>query len=833
MGYDNHWLQYLVTPSLNFTGISNAMLTFKLYYAVEAPGGEPPPYDGWDGCNVWVSLNGGTTWQVVNPQFPAYNCQNLYSFGEEWGMGAGIAGWGGSSGGWVDAQFNLASLAGQSNVKFRFAFCSDPAWCTINDPNLYGMFVDNVLIQAGTTTLLSNNADGVALPGPFTFDGGGIAGDYWAMTTSSFHSATHSMQCQHAGHFNLQDALVSPWLTIPTGIVTKFQYWLWCDLPDFDGDGNNSLEDYYHVELSTNGSVWSEVFYDYGDTSRPGGWSVGWEQYVPGDPFNGNMEMDLSAWAGQQIKLRFRVITDNDNNGGIGTGLYIDDFELYTVPGLQHDVSAQNMWVPMPTSVYFDTVHCSVELHNLGLSNEPLVPAFWRVNFGSPTPLIPWAAIQPLQFVTKTFDWVTPTTGNYFMDSYTGLVSDLDHSNDTSKAGLVELTAANVLEFGYDNRQYSYEPSVYYFNFDPGEGAYVRYTPTADGVNFNMDGQQLRAYFQNAGQIRVHIYQAGTATQPGLEVTNWVASVTQIYPNWQTFSISTIAYLQNTHTDFWVWYETMTAGQAQIMGWNDIIHGEGHFFANFGSGLQPSLYDFFARARFAPDVTPTPPVDITLTPVSPPIVIPPGGGSFNFNATLTNTTTSPQACDAWIMMQLPSMAWYGPVLGPIPLTLPASATITRLRTQAIPGSAPAGLYTYRGYVGTYATSVKWDSSSFTFTKSTVPSDGGWVGDWNNSGESFTTGLTVVSVPDAYRLGAAYPNPFNPETTIEFALPQDGITQLAVYSVNGSLVKMLVNGWQAAGLHRVTFEASGLPSGLYLYKMTSGDFTSTQKMVLMK
>lgn len=597
MGYDNHWLQYLVTPELDFTGYFGPVLTFRMFHVVEDPAGATAPYDGWDGCNVWISLNQGQTWTVLTPAFPAYDSQSLYSFGEEWGMGPNIPGWTGASGTptdttWVDAQFNLAAAGGRPSVMIRFAFCSDPAYCTLDDPDVVGFFVDEVSIDDGANNLLYNDADGIATPSEFTFDTGPSAGDYWVLTTQSQHSGTNSMLCDHAGHYNLSDALVSPWLDIPAGETTKFRFWLWCYLEDFDGDSNNYLEDYYHVEVSTDESVWQEVFYDYGDVSRPGGAAVGWEQYLPGMPFNGNIQMDLSAYGGQQIKLRWRVITDGNDDGGIGDGLYIDDVELFTT-GFDNDVSAQKMLIPMPTSAYFDTIHGSVELHNVGALDQPSVPSFWRVD-GVATPLAPWVSIPSGGMVLKAINWTTPDLGSYFLDAYTQLGTDQDRSNDTSKAGLVEITPADVFEFGYDNRQYSYE-SGYYFLFDPGEGAYIRYTPSDDGVSMNISGDYLKARFFDAGSIRIHIYEAGTPTTPGPEVATFDETVTLTAPNWQTFDISSVTYLQNTNTDFWVFYEMIDTSSAHLTG-NDIVHGEGHFFADFGSGMEPSDYDFFARA---------------------------------------------------------------------------------------------------------------------------------------------------------------------------------------------------------------------------------------------
>jgi hypothetical protein len=226
---------------------------------------------------------------------------------------------------------------------------------------------------------------------------------------------------------------------------------------------------------------------------------------------------------------------------------------------------------------------------------------------------------------------------------------------------------------------------------------------------------------------------------------------------------------------------------------------------------------------------PPPNVTISMVPVSPPIVIPAGGGSFNFNATLTNNETGAQTFGVWIMVQLPNQAWYGPVLGPVNLTLPASGSITRQRSQTVPGSAPAGQYLYEGRIGSYPSAV-WDFDNFTFTKSAL-GDGGFVGGWNNDGESFEVGA-AAALPADLSL-SAYPNPFNPTATIRYSLPAASQVSLQIYDLSGRLAASLVNGWRDAGNHEVTFDGSGLASGVYLAKLSAGDVTSTQKLMLLK
>ncbi|MFA7057625.1 MAG: FlgD immunoglobulin-like domain containing protein, partial [Candidatus Cloacimonadales bacterium] len=84
----------------------------------------------------------------------------------------------------------------------------------------------------------------------------------------------------------------------------------------------------------------------------------------------------------------------------------------------------------------------------------------------------------------------------------------------------------------------------------------------------------------------------------------------------------------------------------------------------------------------------------------------------------------------------------------------------------------------------------------------------------------------------------YPNPFNPETTISYAVPQTGKVKIDVYNIKGQKVKTLVNEHRTAGQHSVVWNGTDndnkqVSSGVYLYKMKSGKFSTTNKMILMK
>ena len=89
------------------------------------------------------------------------------------------------------------------------------------------------------------------------------------------------------------------------------------------------------------------------------------------------------------------------------------------------------------------------------------------------------------------------------------------------------------------------------------------------------------------------------------------------------------------------------------------------------------------------------------------------------------------------------------------------------------------------------------------------------------------------MPAEYSLEQNYPNPFNPSTTIEFALPHSGFATLKVYNILGEEVATLMAGDHAAGSFKATWDASGLPSGVYFYRLTAGDYVQTKKSILMR
>jgi hypothetical protein len=90
-----------------------------------------------------------------------------------------------------------------------------------------------------------------------------------------------------------------------------------------------------------------------------------------------------------------------------------------------------------------------------------------------------------------------------------------------------------------------------------------------------------------------------------------------------------------------------------------------------------------------------------------------------------------------------------------------------------------------------------------------------------------------SGPKEFKLEQNYPNPFNPTTTIQYQLSQNVKVTLKVYDILGSEVATLINEEQEAGYKEVKFNAVNIASGMYVYRLTSGNYVSTKKMMVVK
>jgi hypothetical protein len=234
--------------------------------------------------------------------------------------------------------------------------------------------------------------------------------------------------------------------------------------------------------------------------------------------------------------------------------------------------------------------------------------------------------------------------------------------------------------------------------------------------------------------------------------------------------------------------------------------------------------------------TETPPeiiVDLTYLSGSP---VPAGGGNLDFDLYLENASGEAQDFDAWL-----EIAYEGGTPNTVVLrsftNYLAGWTINRPGMYyPIASTYVAGNYTFTGKAGINPI-FAWDESGFPFVKEGTDHIAGFVPfPVDGAQDPFDEIIKGDShnAPAEFGMINAYPNPFNPTTVLSYQLSVISHVSLRIYDVSGRLVESPLNNvWRDAGVHEITFDASNLTSGLYIYRLTAGDLNATGKMVLLK
>ncbi len=250
-------------------------------------------------------------------------------------------------------------------------------------------------------------------------------------------------------------------------------------------------------------------------------------------------------------------------------------------------------------------------------------------------------------------------------------------------------------------------------------------------------------------------------------------------------------------------------------------------------------------------------LQLTLNPYDPYLQVPPIGGPVYFHVSLHNITSSPVDTDVWAAAV--TSGGNRVPLQHLNVHLNPFQTLTRAWVVVnVPGTAPAGTYTYQALAGEHPSLIL-AGDSFNFTKlpgisspygptdaaKDLISPEGWtLTGWdstnqppdgaNDNASTAENGLTVSdNLPTEFAV-AAYPNPFNERATITLSLPESGEVTAQIYDITGRRVATLMNGSAAAGVHRLEWDANGLASGVYYLRVQSGDReTAIRKLALVR
>ena len=110
---------------------------------------------------------------------------------------------------------------------------------------------------------------------------------------------------------------------------------------------------------------------------------------------------------------------------------------------------------------------------------------------------------------------------------------------------------------------------------------------------------------------------------------------------------------------------------------------------------------------------------------------------------------------------------------------------------------------------------------------------GNVTEWASNTVTVLDNLSLTNMPTEVSLSPAYPNPFNPSTSLSYTVPQDGNVKLSVYDISGRLVENLVSSYQEAGSYNAVWNAANISSGVYFVRLSASSEMLTQKVMLIK
>ena len=607
-----------------------------------------------------------------------------------------------------------------------------------------------------------------------------------------------------------------------------------------DADGDVNMVPMNGLEFA-----WEQYFYDYGDITRPG--SLGWEEYPVGAPFNGNAQLDISGYAGDDIRIRFTARMDDNDDGGSGSGLFIDDI---------------HMW-----KVSYNDVPEVTNLTALGLDNQ--VEVAWDMPAGGSYDN------DDITYVDGTFEDAiymssgTSVMGNYFDMPY-GAESSLANScavwgepglsGSTTlygfavSAGLPEATATYTLPITLEEGQWNMFDLGWDFG---GDFVLAIEVSTTIGMAIDADNAPGQNSWANLGGWEPWTQVANdysltdgefglnanvTTVGGGTPVFNVYRSVNGSDFNlmFNGGSLADNMYTDNTVqngneycyevTAVYSGDEGNPAGPAcatpEAQTIYEIAHDDGTDETSINSGPFNTLCVKFTPGSY--------PVD--LYRASFYCV----GSSNGVGFVNIWDDDGDDGMPGTILVENVPVQFAGGVWTPVSLSN-QDIVITE-------GSF---------YVG-------WMESEQTppiGVDSDNPSDNSYIDlglgvGFEPFGNYFEGAMMIraevdsanalsaddnldLELPVSFALGQNYPNPFNPVTTISFSMLESGMANISVYDISGRKVKNLLGQRLVSGNHSIKFNASGLPSGMYFYSIivngSSGRslFSSTRKMVLMK
>lgn len=844
--------QYLVldTPDITVTQ-ANSNLSFKVNWKVEAPGGETGGYNGWDGCNVRISVNGGA-WTVIEG-LPAYNGNALFSFGSIHGEGLGIKGWVGNSNGWQNATFNLSQYVGQ-NVKIRFAFASDGSYSTGQDASLFGMLVDEISLGDFTYNFNDNIDHGMTYSSMVP-----QGGDLWHIEEyAAATSPSHVLVCQNEQdtyNTNMYNYIETGLITLPNSSEVRADFML---RGAFTDPNTFPEVDYFGWQISIDGGTsWRAMSNPYAD---PDG-----SNYVYSDApvdfvsFVESYSTDgyISNFAGQQVKFRWFFRSDADAPNG--EGIMIDDFAIYynvfapTPTNLTAVKDGQNInlnWNAPGSGGQTGWISlCNLDFaaaNGVGLSSGTVPTSFDCAIKIPAESMVAYAGGQitkikfyPLLNVPFTVKVWTGGSGATVAGSQAVATVVPEEWNE------VVLTTPINVQLGLD----------YWIGYTVTQQILSTYPAAMDDVAHVANGDMI-----NTGSGWQSIY-AATAANPTPIDGNWLVqglveaggrevvldtrevegfkvyhktNATDEYELLATTAANASSYTHSAPTANSIHYYTVSTL------WDGIESSYSNEATEFMNAAGTSEFihdDGVAESGYSQ-------TGFIATKMSPAPSNPTTAKINCIKFYIHTKTASNMALKVWQANgenNLPNTEIYSQTITPAMISVGWNYIIIPEAAQPVVGNSDF----YIGFqeaVGSSKVGLDQNTTGRSYKKANTT---GSVWEANANGNymirAFVEGSSPVDPTPtvAQRLSAKnYPNPFNPETVISFNMPENGFASVKVYNAKGQLVKTLLNSNLEKGQKSIVWNGTDnnnnqTSSGIYFYKVEAAGQSVMNKMVLVK
>lgn len=563
------------------------------------------------------------------------------------------------------------------------------------------------------------------------------------------------------------EALISPEILVPSNANSYLSFDVFIHLAP---NGSNST-DLFDIEITTNnGNTWAKFSkYAYG------GQQIGWKNF-PFD-FSPGESGDISSFAGQNVKFRFLISTDNlDPNG---EGVFIDNFRIlktdceYDDPFEPNNTSAQA--APISHGQILNAALCPVgdfDYYSFNVSQNDRINIVTEHNhFQIRLELFNPSGTMVAQAGNSLF-YNAPVAGEYKLKIFLSDIFNYTLSYSmylniiNTKPDIISVTDIPGDEGLKVRVQWQY--SI----FDP---------PDANGTikDYHLfrkvnDTTGLREIAINSADINKYNNLQNEIIIEGDEYWDYITTVPAVSPRpFSNYSFTAPTLQDQIPFTFKVAAVSKTAGQPVLWG-------------NEGTGISTD--------NIAPEFT-----NFSVSPGTNSISI-----NWQFNSNLYTDVRD-------VKIYRGMFDRFAPV-GENTLTTVNPALGVFTDEQITPGE------TYY-----YMLSISDFSENTTYT--------------SILNSSVTSVLEENILPEEFSLKQNYPNPFNPSTVIEFSLPTAGEISLKVYNILGIEITQLAGGSYSPGDYKISFDVNslngGLPSGIYFYTLTAGGFSETKKLMLLK